>query len=61
MNLIKIEEGMLDGEVLYHKLVQKTDEEKKEIKIAREKRRKEKERRKTEQDSNVKKKEQDKI
>ena len=60
MNLIKIEEGMLDGEVLYHKLVQKTDEEKKEIKIAREKRRKEKERRKTEQDSNVRKKEQDK-
>ena len=60
MNLIKIEEGMLDGEVLYHKLVQKTDEEKKAIKIAREKRRKEKERRETEQECNVKKKEQDK-
>ena len=60
MDLIKIEEGMLDGEVLYHRLVQKTDEEKKAIKIAREKRRKEKERRKSEQESNVKKKERDK-
>ena len=60
MNLVKIEEGMLDGDVLYHKWVQKTDEEKKEIKIAREKRRKEKEKRKREQEQNVKKKEHNK-
>ena len=57
MSLVKIEEGMLDGEVLYHKWVQKTDEEKKKIKVAREKRRKEKEKRKKEQEQNVKKKE----
>ena len=58
MSLVKIEEGMYDGEVLYHKWVEKTDEEKRKIKIAREKRKKEKEKRKREQDQNVKKKEQ---
>ena len=57
MKLVKIEEGMHDGEVLYHRWVEKTDEEKRQIKIAREKRRKEKEKRKKEQDQNVKKKE----
>ena len=60
MKLVKIEEGMHDGEVLYHRWVEKTDEEKRKIKIAREKRRKEKEKRKKEQDQNVKKKEIDK-
>merc|ERR1712223_2121465 len=40
-----------------HRWVEKTDEEKRQIKIAREKRRKEKEKRKKEQDQNVKKKE----
>ena len=60
MKLVKIEEGMHDGDILYHRWVQKTDEEKREIKIAREKRRKEKEKRKREQDQNVKKKEQNK-
>ena len=57
MKLVKIEEGMHDGEVLYHRWVEKTDEEKRQIKIAREKRKKEKEKRKKEQDQNVKKKE----
>merc|ERR1712141_382927 len=56
MKLVKIEEGMHDGDVLYHRWVEKTDEEKREIKIAREKRKKEKEKRKREQDKNVKKK-----
>ena len=31
MELIKIEEGLLDGEVLYHKLQTKTEEERKAI------------------------------
>ena len=57
MKLVKIEEGMHDGEVLYHRWVEKTDEEKRQIKIAREKRKKEKEKRRKEQDQNVKKKE----
>lgn len=55
--LIKIEEGLFDGEVMHHSLVSKTDEEKKAIRIAREKRQKEKEKRRKEQDTNVKKKE----
>lgn len=56
LDLIKIEEGLLDGEVLYHKLVEKTDEEKKAIREARERRTKEKERRRKEQAKNVMKK-----
>ena len=31
LDLIKIEDGLQDGEVLYHKLQSKTDEEKKAI------------------------------
>merc|ERR1712024_19087 len=46
MSLVKIEEGMHDGEVLYHKFVEKTESEKREIKKAREKRKKEKEKKK---------------
>ena len=46
MELLKIEEGMLDGETLYHKHITKTDEEKKEIKRIIEKRKKEKAQRK---------------
>ena len=60
MSLVKIEEGMHDGEVLYHKFVEKTESEKREIKKAREKRKKEKETRKKVQEQNVKKKEQGK-
>ena len=56
MELIKIEEELHEGEVLYHKLVEKTEEEKKAIRAAREKRKKEKERRRKEQEKNVKKK-----
>ena len=56
MELIKIEDGLLDGEVMFHKYVTKTEEEVKEIRLRREKRKKEKERRKKEQDSNVKRK-----
>lgn len=39
MELIKIEEGILDGEVLYHQFIQKTEEEKKIIRQRRETRR----------------------
>ena len=33
LELIKIEEGLQDGEVLYHKLQTKTEEEKKAIRF----------------------------
>lgn len=36
LQLIKIEDGLLDGEVLYHDIVQKTEEEKAEIQRRRE-------------------------
>merc|ERR1719219_3162510 len=61
MKLIKIEEGLFDGDVMYHSLVQKTDEEKKAIRIAREKSKKEKEKRRREQELDVKKKEKAKV
>ena len=35
MELLKIEEGLVEGEVLYHKYIQKTEEEKKTIKLRR--------------------------
>jgi len=60
MELIKIEDGLLDGEVMFHKYVTKTEEEVKAIRLRREQRRKEKERRRKDQDSNVKKKEDEK-
>ncbi len=60
LELIKVEEGLLEGEVLYHRFVSKTEEEKKAIRAAREKRKKEKERRRKEQDDNVKRKEREK-
>lgn len=56
MQLLKIEDGLMDGEVLYHDFIEKTDEEVKEIRVKREKKKKEKERRKKEQDENVTKK-----
>lgn len=46
LQLVKIEEGLLDGEVLHHEFVEKTEEEKKAIKEKRLKRNKEKEARK---------------
>lgn len=36
LELVKIEEGLVDGEVLYHKFIQKTEEEKKVIRLRRE-------------------------
>ena len=61
MKLMKIEEGLFDGEVMYHSLIEKTEEEKKAIRVAREKQKKEKEKRKKEQELNVKKKEKAKV
>merc|ERR1719319_1718273 len=60
LQLVKIEEGLLDGEVLHHEFVEKTEEEKKVIKEKRLKRNKEKEARKRVQELNVKKKEREK-
>ncbi|KAF6210369.1 hypothetical protein GE061_013473 [Apolygus lucorum] len=56
LQLIKIEEGLLDGEVMYHEFVHKTEEEKEEIRKRREERRKLKLKRKQQQTENVKKK-----
>lgn len=36
LQLIKIEDGLMDGEVLYHDLIHKTEEEKAEIEKKRE-------------------------
>ncbi|CAG9859882.1 unnamed protein product [Phyllotreta striolata] len=54
LQLIKIEDGLLDGEVLYHELVYKTEEEKEEIQKKREQKRKLKEKRKKIQEANKK-------
>merc|ERR1719173_91556 len=56
LQLVKIEEGLLEGEVLHHSFLEKTEEEKKEIKERMAKRKKEKEQRKRQQDLNVRKK-----
>ncbi|CAH0558810.1 unnamed protein product [Brassicogethes aeneus] len=58
LQLIKIEDGLLDGEVLYHDLIQKTEEEKVEIEKTREKKKKLKEKRKKIQEQNLKAKDQ---
>merc|ERR1740131_585267 len=58
LQLVKIEEGLLEGEVLHHSFLEKTEEEKKEIKERMAKR--EKEQRKRQQDLNVRKKEKEK-
>ncbi|XP_030378723.1 protein Peter pan [Scaptodrosophila lebanonensis] len=52
MQLIKIEEGLLTGEVLYHDHITKTEEEKEELRKLIEKKRKLKEQRKKEQTEN---------
>lgn len=57
MELMKIEDGLLDGEIMFHKFVHKTEDEVKEIKRRREKRKREKEQKRREQEANVKKKE----
>ncbi|CAB4025525.1 suppressor of SWI4 1 homolog [Paramuricea clavata] len=60
LQLIKIEEGMCTGEVLFHEFVQKTKAEVKLLKKEREAKRKLKEQRKKQQEENVKKKEKEK-
>jgi len=56
LQLIKIENGLLDGETLYHKLAHKTDDEKLKIRKERAAKRKLKEDRKKVQQQNVEKK-----
>ncbi|CAH1183252.1 unnamed protein product [Phaedon cochleariae] len=58
LQLIKIEDGLLDGEVLYHDSIHKTDEEKIDIQEKRLAKQKLKEKRKKVQDANKKAKEQ---
>ncbi|XP_075975962.1 brix domain-containing protein peter pan [Anticarsia gemmatalis] len=58
--LIKVEDGLMDGEVLFHELVEKTEEEKALIKKKREQKKKLKEKRKAQQEENVKRKQQEK-
>ncbi|XP_019865183.2 protein Peter pan [Aethina tumida] len=61
LQLIKIEDGLMDGEVLYHDLIHKTEEEKAEIEKKREQKKKLKEKRKKIQEQNTKLKEQQKL
>ncbi|XP_070581945.1 suppressor of SWI4 1 homolog [Ptychodera flava] len=56
LQLLKIEEGLWDGEVIYHEFIQKTDEEIAEIKKRKAKKRKLKENRRKQQEQNVEKK-----
>ncbi|RXG52720.1 Suppressor of SWI4 1-like protein [Armadillidium vulgare] len=56
LELVKVEDGMCNGTVLYHKYVTKTDEEKLEIQKKRERQRLLKKKRSEKQDENVKKK-----
>lgn len=57
LQLIKIEEGLCSGEVLFHEFVQKSKEEIKKLKKEREAKRKLKEQRKKQQEENIKRKE----
>lgn len=57
LQLIKVEDGLLDGEVLYHELVHKSDEEKLLIQKSREEKRRLKEKRRKVQEENKRKKE----
>lgn len=54
---MKVENGLLDGEVLFHEFVSKTEEEKRAIEKSRERKKKLKEKRKKIQEQNKKKKE----
>lgn len=55
--LIKVENGLLDGEILFHELIHKTEKEKLTIMKKREEKKKLKEKRKKIQEENKKKKE----
>ncbi|KAL6255817.1 hypothetical protein P5V15_013059 [Pogonomyrmex californicus] len=57
LQLIKVENGLLDGEILFHEFIHKTEEEKLAIKKKREEKKKLKEKRKKIQEENKKKKE----
>lgn len=61
LQLVKIEEGLCSGEVLFHEFVKKTAEEIKEMKRRRDEARKLKEQRKKQQQENVKRKEKEKA
>eukprot|EP00794_Sanderia_malayensis_P016227 gene16227-17864_t len=56
LELVKIEEGLCDGEVLFHQFVKKTEQEVKDLKKKMQEKRKLKEKRKKQQEENVKKK-----
>nr|CAD7576855.1 unnamed protein product [Timema californicum] len=56
LQLMKVEDGLMNGDVLFHELIQKTDEEKLFIKKKREEKSKLKEKRKKAQEENTKKK-----
>ncbi|XP_033229933.1 protein Peter pan isoform X2 [Belonocnema kinseyi] len=57
MQLIKVEDGLLEGEVLFHDFIEKSEEDKLFIQKRREKKKKLKENRKKAQEENKKKKE----
>ncbi|KMQ97227.1 protein peter pan, partial [Lasius niger] len=57
LQLIKVENGLLDGEILFHEFVHKTEEEKLAIEKKREAKKKLKEKRKRIQEENKRKKE----
>merc|ERR1712228_1097919 len=57
MELIKIEELVNDGKVLYHRYINKTEAEIKELQQRKEQNRREKEERRVKQELNIKKKE----
>ncbi|XP_034251183.1 suppressor of SWI4 1 homolog [Thrips palmi] len=60
IELMKVEEGLMAGDVLYHKVVKKTDEEVEAARKKREAAKKLKEQRRKEQNQNMKKKEKEK-
>ncbi|XP_078051063.1 brix domain-containing protein peter pan isoform X2 [Augochlora pura] len=60
LELIKIEDGLLDGEVLFHEYVHKSEEEKLLIKKKREEKKKLKEKRKKIQEQNKRRKDKEK-
>lgn len=55
-SLFKIESGIMEGEILYHSVVSKSQEEIKQLRIRKETERREKEERKRIQEANVKRK-----
>nr|XP_050849300.1 protein Peter pan [Vespula vulgaris] len=57
LQLMKVEGGLLDGEVLFHEFIHKTEEEKLQIQKKREEKKKLKEKRRKTQEENKKKKE----